>query len=632
MKKKIDKLYIVIPLVYGCFILLFLLFHFMNKEPFNNDPLGYLIISGSRVKGDLFRNDGITRLYADVGGFRLIFSDSKPVILILDDGRKLSFTVESYTLFEKSVEVRFKGGLTLTFRVSGEIGENISVFTKIAQQHKGMKELLISYGITGNKLEIAESIPVLSCRKAYDQFFCSLPHGSSIDPGKKVLILRPVVDDIFPVIILEKGVEQYQSPYLYWFHKYAVMISYNQYKEKRDAYLKKAYTAWLKVRYNREEGRWRGKNNETVFDENIARAILSEALIQDEEYRKVLSLVSDAVKKELNRSEGKVLPFKTAPYLGRLENVVNEYKRLDATMVKKVEQLMQEKNPSVFTMPELILFLLNRTNMFQFNNLIRLVQYIEKNVDFNTLDTDTCLSMVEVYYSVARWLPSNESYFSPFKRIINYRIFPQLVKTEEGVFLSEYGQIKGSSRIVLLQSIRAGYIFISVGTNTDNKNLISLGQKLILSALSLSDEDGFLPAEIFIGSDGKKVESGILTPESIYDYITEDKYTPVQIPLDPDIRPGTWLWTVAHFHAYVKTGSEARLALSFPRGESHYLFIQGIENIFSLILHDHEQEADEDYYKKRYGWYYDEHFEILYIKLNHLKEEEEIRIIFSSEV
>ncbi|MBN1699217.1 MAG: hypothetical protein JW881_16980 [Spirochaetales bacterium] len=630
MKIKINRLYIAIPLVYVCFILLFLLFHILNEKAFENEPVGYLVISGSRVEGNLFRKRGISRLNADVGGFRLSISDAKPLVLIQNDGRKRSFHAESCTVFEKSVEVKFEEGLSLILRVGGDIGERVSVYPGSLFQSGEIRELVIPYEITGSRPETSVSVPVLSCMKAANLFYLSLPSGSSIDTAKKNLIVRPPAERTTPAVIIEKSDDTRANPYLYWFDEYAGLPDRREYEAIRDAWIDTSYEGFRSGRYDREQGRWRTGGGDEVFDERIACAILSEALVRGDGVRRARSVVSDAVEKESERSPEEVFSLMTVPYLGGLGEAAEAFKRLDAVKLDEVERSMQEKDPSVFTMPDLVLFLLNRTNMYQFNNLIRLVQYVGENADFDSLDTAVCLGMMEAFYDVARFLPGSKDYFSPFRRIPDAGIFPRLVPLERGVFLEERERTGDTPRIDLLRSVRCGFSCIAAGVYENDQRLVSLGRKLILSALSFGGEYGFLPAEIRLHPDNGAEVSGVCTPESVYEYIADAPFIPRQIPLDPEIRPGTWIWTVARVERYVKTDAEVRLVLSFPSGEHHFFFIQGLGNVGSCVLHEREHEADGDYERRMYGWFYDEQSETLYVKLNHLQDEEEIRILFGT--
>jgi hypothetical protein len=151
-----------------------------------------------------------------------------------------------------------------------------------------------------------------------------------------------------------------------------------------------------------------------------------------------------------------------------------------------------------------------------------------------------------------------------------------------------------------------------------------IGRTLIDSALDLADGEGFLPSRIRI-QDGKVEPIGdSLSPQSIYDLLPGSDYTPKEIPLYTYLYPGSWVWTASKLQEVKIDDAQYRFVFSFPVGDTHYLLIQGIRPLDSMIMHGIPWKSDPEYFRYTDGWVYDESTQTLYVKLTHRLEVEEL--------
>lgn len=646
MNEKIKKLYFIIPVIYILVIIIFFLFHFMGKDPLKNDSIGYLTIKGAKSRTALFSRAEIIDLEIHFGGFVLGLSGSSPFRIEYKGGRREDSRIDTYTVFDKNIEIRYTAGFSLSINVSGNQGSRVAIALKESPETDSIEKLFIPYRIQGKNKKKPGGIPVISCQTSFEQFFLSLGYNSSIDENNKLLILDCSEKNGLPLVTMEKGEKEYRDPYLYWFCEKTYPITENQYSERVNRYISKAYDHWISVRYNESQGKWMNKDNTLLFGEHIAKGMFSESLrissleteamkagsgeslttreirsYRRKEYNRAGIVIVTAFEKHIREKPGDILPFLTSPFLGNLEKVIEKFRLEDSILLKKVENLILEENPAVFQTPNIILLLLDRGNISLVDEL---VSRIVNNTNPGSADMSTCIGMIEAYCEVSKWLNTKEQYFRKYKDIILTHLVPSIVQTDKGLFLTD--REKGKSRI--LESIRAGYILKKAAEVSGDTDFLILGQKLIISALSLSDEQGFLPGEIIIQSFYKHDSSGFIPPEDVYDYIIPDGYIPHEIPVFPDIRPGTWLWTAAKEVRMERTDTELHCTFSYPEGFTHFFFIQGIEPFSSLMLGGTALEDNPEYARTGSGWHYSETIQTLYVKFTHENEEEELIILY----
>lgn len=642
MKKKIKKLYFIIPLVYILVILIFFLFHFLGKDPLKSESIGYLKMSGTKSRSAPFSEQEIVDLNAHFGGFNLGLSGSSPLMVEYRGGQREDCKIETYTVFEKNIEIRYTTGLSLSINVSGDLGTRAAISVKEFPAIGSVAKLLMPYKINGKNKEKPGGVPVVSCRTSFEQFFLSLQYGSFIDEANKLLVIECSEKNDLPLVCIEKGEKEYRDPYLYWYLEKTYPVTGEEYYERVDQYISRAYDHWISGRYDEDRDKWVNKDNSYLFDETIAKGLLSESLristLENEsgiqgftsrelrsyrrrEYNRAGSLIVSAYEKRIREKPKEILPFLTSPFLGNLERVIEKFRVDDSILLKQVENLILKEDPAVFKTPHLLLLLLDRGNISLVDEL---VSRIVNNADPDSVDISTCLGMIEAYYEVTRWLDINEPYFQKYKNLILTHFIPYIVQTGRGLFLADREKKKSN----VLESVRAGYILKNAAKISGNSDFLELGQKLILSALSLSDDQGFLPGDIVFQSFDKQDFHGFITPEEIYDYIVPGGYIPHEYPVYPDIRPGTWLWTAARDVRVQRTDTELYFTFSFPEGFTHYFFIQGIESFSALSLHGKYSEDNPEYARTGSGWHYSEAIQTLYVKLTHENEEEEIVIVY----
>ena len=175
MKKKMNKFYFIIPLIYILVIVLFFIFHFTGRDSFESTPLGYLSIKGAKSRAAFYSKQKIVELYAQFGGFKLFFSGDQSVVLEYENGKREMCEIDTYSIFEKNIEIRYINGLVVSIFVGGDFGTRALITIEELPSAFMYQRLIIPFAVEGKEIEINEDLPVLSCTTSHERFFLSLP-------------------------------------------------------------------------------------------------------------------------------------------------------------------------------------------------------------------------------------------------------------------------------------------------------------------------------------------------------------------------------------------------------------------------------------------------------------------------
>jgi len=153
-----------------------------------------------------------------------------------------------------------------------------------------------------------------------------------------------------------------------------------------------------------------------------------------------------------------------------------------------------------------------------------------------------------------------------------------------------------------------------------------VGRALLVSALSLSDEKGYLPASLAIAGGHVKSRSGTIAPESIYSLLPLERYVPRETSLATQLGAGSWVWTSARVSAAVGTATGSSFTFGYPVGVPYHAIIRGIAPFTLLKLHGIPWHADPSYFKYSDGWTYDPKTRTLALKITGRSDQETIDI------
>ncbi|MDR3302970.1 MAG: hypothetical protein LBS86_01000 [Treponema sp.] len=167
-----------------------------------------------------------------------------------------------------------------------------------------------------------------------------------------------------------------------------------------------------------------------------------------------------------------------------------------------------------------------------------------------------------------------------------------------------------------------------------NRELAALGRSLILSSLSLHDENGTLPARIFFDfSENGMVQEDADRFESAWGYNLLGLGT--YFPHAAHLGGSAWVWTGApvvapapnHANAALFPQAPLDIAVAFPQGQTHYLVVRGFPRPASVALHGAELPASANVEPEAAsGWSYSPSTQSILLKLTHREAVEHIVI------
>jgi hypothetical protein len=578
---------------------------FQAREKFS-ESVGSLSVSGVYARA-LGGGQRMRRLQMEFHGLRMEFSASSSVIAGFGASREQKLGLKSFSQFPDGFELSFRDGTALRFVVGGGLGDRVVITPKIPGQLQGMRTLSLPFHSLSGTVEAVKGIPLLRQEGPAGLTFASLSGGSQIDTQRGRFILRIGGEDT--ELVLE-GVAEDSDPYLYWFSLDFELVDPERFAENVESYLNRAYRYW--------SGIFLGNPGSRELIGDLGISLISEA-IKRGEYRKTLAVLSLNVRRLASENADNPALYESAAYLGNLPAFMAARQDSAAVEIERITDLIRRADFSVFATPRLIPFILNHAPFSLAEEVVRLAD----SVQLETTSVETLIHLVYVYLDALQYLNVGEAMKVRLSDTIDRFIFPSIEKTQSGLFLNP-GDSDPDVEADLYQSVLLGNALMRAGEVLASPAYASIGRALIHSALQLADTEAFLPARIRI-QDKKPLPSGdLLSPQSIYQLLPGADFTPKEYPLYSYLYPGSWLWMVSRLTDVKIDETRYRFFFSFPVGDTHYLLIQGIRPMNSLIMHGIPWKSDPEYFRYTDGWAYEEATQTLFVKITHRIENEEL--------
>jgi len=607
MKRKLSPIYYIIPVVYIGVILFFVFMQFLAREEFA-EKVGSLSVSGVYAK-TLGGAQRMRHLEVQFHDLRMEFSPSSNAIAGFGATREKKLSLESLSQFPDGFELALTDELSLRFTVEGVAGDRVVITPIIPPQLQGMRTLSLPFSSIDGAFAAVKGIPVLVQSGPGGTIYASLRSGSQIDMEKGRFILDTEAEGTGNSIILERVFEQ-ADPYLYWFSRDFPLVDQERFAAKVESYLNGAYRYWSGVFVSNPGSR--------ALIGELGISLISEA-IKRGEYRRTLAVLSRNLRQLLAENADNPELYNSAAYLGNLSSFLAARQDSAAQEIQRITGLITAADLAVFETPRLLRFILNHAPFSLVEEVLRLAD----SVQLETADVATLIHLVNTYLEAVEYLDVAEATSARISEIIDRFILPAIAKTPQGLFLSisSTGQV---SEADIYESVLTGNTLIKAGSALSRGSYAAIGRTLIYSALDLADTEGFLPSRVRIQNGKVEPAGDTISPQSIYDFLPGSDYTPKEYPLYAYLYPGSWVWTVSRIMEVKIDDAQYRFVFSFPVGDTHYLLIQGIRPLSSMIMHGIPWKPDPEYFRYTDGWSYDEATQTLYVKLTHRLESEEL--------
>lgn len=333
----------------------------------------------------------------------------------------------------------------------------------------------------------------------------------------------------------------------------------------------------------------------------------------------------DAVPEAFRRSS--VRTFLSCPFLNTLESSWQSMIALDREERSELSRKFTENSPRVFEFPRLVPFLIDRGSPIFLDDIVR----VASTIDLAKLTPLQAAGLIEIMQDMAVYSPDRSGSLLLMAETCERILKESLIQAQDKLYV-----LSRDNTIDVRSSLRIGQILRRYGRLPGNEqHWFHAGNLLITTLLSHADSGAGLPAGLVPVSSGTSsslpvpAEGRMLPPEDVYPLIMNDlSWYPRAVSLSREAGPGIWAWTAARSVAVSKTPDGAvRYTVRFPRGQTHYMVLNGIEPFTRIQLYGMDFRTDprfESYNSS--GYRYNAETRTLYLKMLHRDEAEDVVI------
>jgi hypothetical protein len=350
-------------------------------------------------------------------------------------------------------------------------------------------------------------------------------------------------------------------------------------------------------------------------DEDLVIAFLGEAVGRGT-YQNAKSLVSSAFLNGNRRSYGSSL------YLGGIARTYPALGNADRERLSRLSRLIDERSPAILGEDHPFEYLALRASP----GLMDRAAALARDIDPAALDPGLLPGIFEGFFDMKAHRPQEENPFGDLPKQACLLISGQLTRVS-GVWNSGQGLAlvfrDGVADIEF--NLRLGKALAAWAETAGDAAWAGIGRTLVLSVLSLTDEEGSVPARLSLDESAPAGE-GVDRLDSVrlYRILQPAEYYPRIAAPGID---GVWIWSGSPSVSAVREDGILDISVSFPAGETHYLMIWGIGSFNRMQLHGMDWRSDPRYESyDSSGWVYYSRDQLLVLKLKHRTQVEHIRL------
>jgi hypothetical protein len=360
---------------------------------------------------------------------------------------------------------------------------------------------------------------------------------------------------------------------------------------------------------------WNQMGPET--DEDTVLAWCSEAVRQGI-YRSAVSVIPVSFSSNPQRSwESAVYQFDRK--IGVWETAARAMYTFERDKMNRISRQLAEKRISLFTENHLIEYLAIRGH----SQLIDYVLSTAQEIDLAAVTLETGPGILEGCLDTSVWRPQAANPFVTLAEQVHQLAAADIHRTGDLVFVFSADHADTEF------NLRLGKAIYQWGEKSGNDGWAGLGRSLVLSVLSLSDNNGSLPASLTIDKNGEVVSPGArISTAKAYRIVGNSEYYPHAAATGAN---GIWAWTAASSVNIVQDDRQMDISIKFPVGDTHYVMLNNVKPFPLLQIYDvnWRRAFDFESYYNSSGWYYFEREQILVLKINHRSNIEHVRIYYT---
>jgi len=453
-----------------------------------------------------------------------------------------------------------------------------SITPEIPQSLGAYRALVLPFEpVAGSTFTPTVNYPGLDILYRGSRFILTLPPRSIVRTQERQLVVSTdtVVKEIRYILRPTNAVGIFDL----WFQGLVPDISLNQYNAEIQRFIDNSYQGWRTGRFDPVQRTWSHRNGTNQFSESIMIPLLAEAWKRND-YARIFTEMRLAA--DTHRSS---ITYKSAVFLGNLRQMTTGIEQLRRPEITTISNFINQSSPQVFTLPQLFLTAANHGNA----QLISSLQTIIDGVNPLGLSGQQALGALKNFYVYQVPIPSILQKQASFYPLIEKEILSKIIRLDEGFFFeTQAGSIDS------LLSLQMGLVLIEAGRIEEDPRLVNLGRHLVISILSLADNQGFIPDRVDHAAGGITAFARHLGPEDIYPYITNNTFFPTEYSLYQHLGPGTFFYTIANLTSVDVQMDRFQFNIENTPSRTHYIIIRGIPRVdpfsgtelFGIIFRD----------------------------------------------
>ena len=585
MSRRINRTYFIIPVVYAGVILLLLFLQFSGGEVFV-ERIGPLVLRANIVTDPRNQESSLSKVRVEYEGLAFDFDSNRSVILEDTSGREIRKELVSYETLDNGFGLNFADGAEVRFILVDEESGELHIKPTIQDDGESYEAIRLPFDLSGGA-EIEgdgeESVLPISYRSG--RYLLAPPARATIDPERRQILLPGNV--LNQTVRYSAAAQSAQEPILTLFEDEALRIPDGALAGAVTAYLDQSYRGWQR-RFNGGSGTWLNRDGTSRFDERILAAYLAEAWRRDEYVAAFNSMRRAA---DLHPNEVSLL---SAPFLGNLREVRQEFLAADEAQSAELLELIRARNFDVFLTDNLGEFVLYRGTETLREAFLAFVS----ELDPQNADVYQAIGMLKTALYVEVPTPEIAETLQRLYEVAENPLLSSLVQVDEGFLLETV-----SGQVDVLASLEGGLALEALAEVVDNPLYRDIGRNLILTVLSLGDENGFLPRVLLASGRTVQGQDGSFGLEAVYPLLVDNSAYPHLVSLYDEFGYGSWLWTVAEVTGVRRQGNRVSMQVAYPRNRTHFMIFQGIPPFAGMQLFGQEWRNDpafESYIKGRH--------------------------------
>jgi len=403
-------------------------------------------------------------------------------------------------------------------------------------------------------------------------------------------------------------------------------VSYRAVTEKKEidpadfiitgAQTPQSYSQALSLWVSRNYDQW-SKNMVSDADEDMVIAWCAEA-IQQGNYRSAINVIPAKFSTDPQRGwESAVYQFdRRTGIWNRSVKIVSDFEKENAG---RISRLLADKKTSIFEEERLIENLAVRGSDQLIDDLLAFAD----SVNPEDITVYQCAGILECSIDTGKWREKSPNPFEALAEHACRLAADGLAGNRDNVF------VFNNERADLAFNLRLGIALCKWGEKSGKPGWMGLGRSLVLSVLSLGDENGSVPVFLTAVKGREFTESrDRISAARLYRLLGYGAYLP---HAEPTGIKGIWAWTASSSVTITQNTNQMDIYVRFPVGETHYVMLRNVRPFPLLQIYDINWRNAYDFesYFDSSGWYYFESERTLVLKIKHRVNVEHIKIFYT---